>query len=101
MSRYQKFFEMMIQEHGITLLEGQMQDIIHEVEQIDNWLNAVEFEIPKDGKEYLVINTRQGNTKSLVSWHSVHNQYRCKGDHFFVGSGSYWTSLPSFYKPAN
>lgn len=99
MNKYQKFFEMMIQEHGITLLEGQMQDIIHEVESIDSYLEFSEFDIPKDGEEYLVVNTNQGNVKSLVSWHSSHGHYRCKGDYYYPRKGVYWTKLPKFDQP--
>jgi hypothetical protein len=35
---------------------------------------------PKDGEEFLAMNTRQGNVKRLVSWNTIHGFWQSKGD---------------------
>lgn len=34
--------------------------------------------IPKDGKEVLICNTKQGNTKQLVRWDKIHKYWKSK-----------------------
>ncbi len=50
----------------ITKLESQLR-----------WI-PVKSNIPKDGKEYLCCNLRQGGVLRLLRWDKVHRRYQCK-----------------------
>ena len=49
---------------------------------------------PKDGKEFLVCNTRQGNVKQLVSWNKVHGFWQSKGKADVSFQWTHWMPLP-------
>jgi hypothetical protein len=53
MSRYQGLFYLMANEHDLTLLDSEMQEVISEVHKIDNW-NLVEHRMPQ---EYFYVST--------------------------------------------
>ena len=64
------------------------------VQFCQRWIPVEEESIPKDGKEYLTRNDRQGGVLSLISWNKIHNHYQDKGEYVFEqNAGTHWRSL--------
>jgi len=52
MTRNEKLYEFFSEEHDMTLLDGQINDIVHAVEQ-SSWIDP-EYQTPCDGEDVIV-----------------------------------------------
>lgn len=72
--------------HGASI-----SDIMQLISDFINWIPFEQESIPKDGKEYLTKNDRQGGVLSLISWNKIHNYYQNKGEYVFEqNAGTHW-----------
>jgi len=50
--------------------------------------------VPKDGKEILVCNMRQGGVMSLIRWNKTHSYWLNKGEVILSMQATHWMRLP-------
>ena len=63
------------------------------------WINAETNPIPRDGKEYLTRNGKQGGVFMLVYWCQINNIFKTKGEPIFgKNAGTHWIEIPEFEK---
>lgn len=61
------------------------------LEYTDKWIDCNVEPIPKDGKEYLTKNDRQGGVLRLISWNTINKHYQDKGEYVHEpNAGTHW-----------
>ena len=74
-----------------VLRDNDFEDVAKVILGMFNWVNREHKEIPKDGREYLVKNNRQGGVVVLVRYDKVHKVYKNKGTVVPVPNlGDFW-----------
>ena len=60
----------------------------------EKWIPVEQESIPKDGKEYITRNDRQGGIYSLISWNMSNKHYQNKGEYISeLNAGTHWKPI--------
>ena len=64
------------------------------LEYTEKWIPVEQESIPKDGKEYITRNDKQGGIYNLISWNIFNKHYQNKGEYIAEGNaGTHWKPI--------
>lgn len=91
----QRLFEFFAQEHGLTLLESQMNDIINEVGACqDSWVKCSD-RLPEDGTHGVIAYIADRGTVIVCSYVGDFSLARVSSENGFEHHGvTHWMPLP-------